>query len=140
MDEKIDKKIHDLINNFNRQISKLVNMADNSLSNNPNIDWLKRIVRIVKNENPNMLIDVSSDKIWENKTYIMNHDIEFFKTCSFEKYTKGSDHAKMIDELIKLFRDDYDNLTTKEHAIIWECMDKMLKNIIEYRLIKGDHS
>ena len=140
MDVKIEKKIHDLINDFNRQICKLINMADNSISNNPNIDWLKRIVRIVKNENPNMLIYVSSDKIWENRIHIINHDINFFKTCSFDKYTQGSDHAKMINELIKLFRDDYDKLSNKEHTMIWDCMDKMLKCIIEYRLINGDHS
>ena len=62
MDTKKEKKISDIIQYFNRQISNIFKAIDNAsyeIQHNPDIDWVRRVTKIVRNENPPYILEKS---------------------------------------------------------------------------------
>ena len=137
-DHKKQKQLSDILQKFNSKISKLMKIARNFTDEDPNIEWVSRIIKIIRNENPPMILERCIDKFWDNKDHIISRDVEFFKTCSTDKYVKNDNNKQWIDGLINVVRTKFFELSSSEQNIIWECMNEMLKCIIEYRLIKED--
>lgn len=139
MEEKEQKDLDHIIQTFNSQTVKLIKIVDCILPNHPDIEWFKRISKIVRYESPSLLIEKSLENIWDNKENIMSRNIDFFKNCSYEKFVEKDNHGEWLDEIIKIFRVEYFNLKQKEIDIIWKCMDTMLECVIKFRLIKKNH-
>ena len=80
MDHKKEKEINDVIQYFNRQVSnifKVIDTKDDSIQNNPDVDWLRRITKIIRNENPPYMLEKSVDKLWDNRFAILAKDADF---------------------------------------------------------------
>jgi hypothetical protein len=138
MDTKYQKEIDVILHQFNRQVSKLMKIANEISGDNPNIEWLTRLFKILRNESPLCILDRCVDKIWDNKDSILKRDAKFFETCDFNKYIKKDGNKEFLDGIVTLVRSKYFDLTEKEQNCIWVCMEEMLKNIIKYRLLKCD--
>lgn len=138
MDYKKQKELSDILQKFNRQVSRIFKIAEALVPDEPNIDWVRRIVKICRNENPQLVLERCIDKFWEYKEFIINRDEQFFQTCSTDKYIKNDDNKEFLDRLVMLIRTKFKDLVKKEQNDIWVCLEEMLKNVIKYRIIKGD--
>lgn len=138
MDSKKQKELSDILQQYNRHVSKLFKIIDVIVPNNPHIDLARRLIKILRNENPPAVLEKTIDKLWDNKDRILKRDAHFFKTCSFDKYIKVDSNKEWLDSLVNLVRIKYDILNDQEQTYIWDILNNMLKNVIEYRLIKGD--
>ena len=72
-----DKEISDLLQIFNRQISRVFKIIDKIVPNDKNMDLAKIVIRRLRFENPPAVLDKCVDKIWDHKDQIMNKDVEF---------------------------------------------------------------
>ena len=138
MDSKKQKEISDVLQQFNRQVTKLFKIVDLIVPGDPNIDWARRIVKICRNENPAIILEKCIDKLWDNKEPIMKRDAEFFRDRSYDKYIKTDENKEWLDRLTNLIKTKYFDLSNQEQSYIWDCMDNMLKNVIKYRLLQED--
>lgn len=138
MDSKKQKELSDILQQFNRQVSRIFKIVDAIVPDEPNVDWARRIIKIFRNENPPAVLEKCIDKLWDNKDHIMSRDVNFFKTCSFDKYIKKDENKEWLDRLIVLMRTRFFDLSKKEQNCIWECLGEMLKNVIKYKITKGD--
>jgi len=139
MDSKTQKEISDILQQFNREVSRLFKVIDAIIPDDPTVDWARRIIKIFRNENPLAVLDRSVDKLWEHKDNIIARNSEFFRTCSFDKYIKKDGNKEWLDNLIKIIRTRFFDLSEKEQNYIWACLEGMLTNVIKYKLIKGDY-
>lgn len=139
MNSKLQKEISDIVQTYNRHAVKILNLAVHYAPDDPNIDWLKRIIKIVRNESPTMIIEKGLDKLWDNRENILKKDVEFFKYCSLDKYIKKDENKVWLDEIVKLVRQKYFDLSLKEQDIIWSHIQVMLECVIKYRLNMGDY-
>jgi hypothetical protein len=139
MDYKKEKDKLNIIQNYNRQCMKLVDIASDLLSDDPTFDWFTRILKIVKNENPSYLIDRGVDKFWTHKEHIINRNIEFFNNSSLQqKYIKDDKNKEWLVEFTNILKTEYHNLSIKERDLIWECVTTMLECVIKYKLLNAD--
>lgn len=139
MESREQKELDHIIQTFNSQTVKLIKIVDYILPDHPDIEWFKRISKIVRYESPSLLIEKSLENIWDNKENIMSRNIDFFNNCSYDKFIEQDNHGEWLDEIIKIFRVEYFNLKQKEIDIVWKCMDTMLECVIKYNLIKENH-
>lgn len=142
MDSKKYKEISDIIQYFNRQVSNIFKVIDNKediIKNNPDIDWVRRITKIVRNENPPYMLEKSIDKLWENKDSILNRDLNFLIDNDVaHKYIKNDCRKEWIEGMLDLFMKNLDNLNTDERDYLWKCINNMLQAVIKYRIINED--
>ena len=137
-DSNKQKQLSDILQRFNSDISKLLKIARAFSDDDPNVEWVARIIKIIRNENPPMILERCIDKFWDNKDFIIKRDTEFFKTCSLDKYVKKDKNKVWIDGLINLVRTKYFEISEKEQNYIWERMNELLKCVIEYKLVKEE--
>jgi hypothetical protein len=142
MDHKKEKDINDIIQYFNRQVSnifKVIDGKDDSISKNPSLDWVRRITKIVRNENPPFMLERSVDKLWENRVAIMEKNVDFFVNKEVaSKYIKDDSHKEWLESLCEFIRDKYKSLDDTELEYLWKCINAMLQSVIKFRILKDD--
>lgn len=138
MDRVKEKKLSDILFQFNRQIKKLFKMVDSLMPDNPNVDWARRVIKYIEASNPNMIIERCLDKLWDNKDHIRTRDAEFFKSASMSKYIKNDGNKEWLDRLVHLVKTKYYDLKEKEKVIFWDTVNKMLELSIEYRIAQSE--
>jgi hypothetical protein len=138
MNSNKQKEISDVLQQFNRQVTKLLKIAESIIPNNHTIDWAKRVIKIIRNEDPPAILERCVDKLWDNREPIMKRDAEFFKVCKLDKYIKNDENKEWLDKLVNLIKTKYFELNANEQSYIWDCMEELLKNVIKYRLLQDD--
>lgn len=140
MDNARQKKISDILQTFMRQISQILKIAKQIEPNDINIEWLQRVVRIARDENPLMLIDKCVDKFWDNRLKIMERDTSFFvDTNAVDKYIKHDKNREWFMPMVQMIRKKLKLLTDEQTTYIWDRLNTMLKNVIEYKLLTEDY-
>jgi hypothetical protein len=139
MDSDKTKKIITIVQNYNRVCTKLLNMVESIIPDNPKIYIVTRVFNMVKRENPAMLIEKGIDKLWDNKDHIINKDIDFFKQANGSQYIKNDSRKEWLTDLVAMLKGEYENLNEKEIEKIWESIRIMLECVIQYKLIKQDY-
>jgi hypothetical protein len=139
MDNKKEKDISDITQQFNRHAGKLFKIIDkNAGEENANAAWVVRIFKIMRNENPLCILEKCVEKLWDNKDAIISKDVKFFESCNLDKYIKKDKNKVWLDELVSLIRAKYFVLSEKEKDVMWEATNEMLKCVIQYKLVNGD--
>lgn len=139
MDRKTDDKICEIIEVFHSNIAKLLKMANVKLKGNIEIDRLKRLIRIARDEAPFSIITKCKDKIWSSRDQIIKNDEKFFLNKQYDEYIKEDENKDFIHTLIKLFKSGFEQTNNKEKKIMWDVINKLLKNVTEYKLLTGDY-
>lgn len=139
MENKLDAKMGKVLDEFHKCIFKILKCVDDKLSNNIEVDRLKRLVRIARDESPFEIIDRCKNKIWDSREHIINKNEEYFLKNSFDKYIKKDENQMFIQSLVQLFRDNHDQLTAQEKNYIWGLNLKMLNCVTEYKILTGDY-
>jgi hypothetical protein len=144
MDHKKEKEINDVIQYFNRQVSnifKVIDTKDDSIQNNPDVDWLRRITKIIRNENPPYMLEKSVDKLWDNRIAILAKDADFLvKKELVSKYIKNDERKEWMEGLMSFIRSKYLILNPTELDYLWNCINAMLQSVIKFRILKDDYN
>jgi hypothetical protein len=142
MDTKKEKEVSDVIQYFNRQMSnifKVIDNKDDSINHNPDVDWVRRITKILRNENPPYMLERSIDKLWDNKDKIIERDSAFLLNKKVtSKYVKDDSRKEWIEGMIDFVRNRYTDLSPDELEHVWKCINNMLQAVIKYRILKDD--
>ena len=144
MDHKKEKEINDVIQYFNRQVSnifKVIDTKDDSIQSNPDVDWLRRITKIIRNENPPYMLEKSVDKLWDNRVAILAKDADFLvKKELVSKYIKNDERKEWMEGLMSFIRSKYLILNPTELDYLWNCINAMLQSVIKFRILKDDYN
>ena len=139
-----EKEIIDVVDFFNRNISnifKVIDTCDTNISNNPDIDWVRRIIKIVRYESPSLMLERCTDKLWDNREYIMTRNEAFIlDNKNTSKYIKDDEKKEWLERLVKFIGSKYKVLPPESLEILWGCINNMLEASIKYKLLMNDHS
>jgi len=142
MDTKKEKEVSDVIQYFNRQVSnvfKVIDNKDDSISHNPDVDWVRRITKILRNENPPYMLERAVDKLWDNKDKIIERDSVFLLNKKVtSKYIKDDSRKEWIEGMVDFIKNRYTDLSPDELGHVWKCINNMLQAVIKYRILKDD--
>ena len=126
-----------IIEKYNRNCMKLINIVTGIVGDNPTLDWFTRMFKIMKNENPSMMLERGSDKLWSYKDYIINRNELFFKNeLEFNKPALTNDKKEWIHEFLFLLKNEYEDISDAEKSYIWDIIQIMLECVIQYKLFK----
>jgi len=141
MDRKEDKEqqISKIIQDFHSQIAKTLKVVDSKLPNNIEVDRLKRLVRIARDEEPLMIINRCKDKIWDSREQILAENEDYFLSKEYDEYIKKDENQMFIEGLIGLFKQSHHLLSDKERAYVWKINKQLLNDVIQYKMLVGDH-
>jgi hypothetical protein len=134
------KKISNILQRFNRQTSQILKIIKIIEKNNIDIEWIQRILRILRNENPPLVLEKCIDKFWYNKEKIISRDTDFFinENKAYKNYIKDDDRKEWIEGIIDMIKKKQALLTEEQRTYIWDRLNNMLQCIIEYRIVVGD--
>jgi hypothetical protein len=134
------KKISNILQRFNRQTSQILKIIKIIEKNNIDVEWIQRILRILRNENPPLVLEKCIDKFWYNKEKIISRDTDFFinENKAYRNYIKDDDRKEWIEGIIDMIKKKQALLTEEQRTYIWDRLNNMLQCIIEYRIIVGD--
>jgi hypothetical protein len=142
MDSKKEKEVSDIIQYYNRQVSNIFKIIDggeyNTFQDNPDIDWIRRMVKLVRNENPPYMLEQSLDKLWEHREAIINKDYKFFMVTNIPINAADTNQQAWMDGLIDFIRIRYGDLSEDDAENIWKYINNMLQAVIKYRIIRCD--
>lgn len=141
MDHNKQKKISTICDNFNRQIARLIKLAERDHKDDINLYYVKRGISLVRQQNPALVLEKCIDKLWENKTQIIDRDVKFFVDNMREKagkFIKDDHRADWLYSILEMLKREEKLLKDDEREYIWDCINKMLEHVVEYRIIMGD--
>jgi hypothetical protein len=133
-----DEQVNVIVNKFNIEVSIVCKFCVKQEKDNIDLEWIDKMVKTIKYENPNYIMDICLDKLWDNKENIMNRDEKFFKENNIEEmYISSSDNNKeWLERLINVLRNFLFKLDQCDKDFIWDTFNKMLELAIEYRICK----
>ncbi len=137
----IDKAINDLCDQFSATIGKLLTLVETK-SKDPDIDRLKRLIKICKEEDPTFLIERCQNKLWESRDQIKTRNSDYFmKQLDVSKYIRAGSQSEAFQyRLIASVKKEYTNLTVAEENEIWTITYDMLKCAARYKFLTKNYS
>jgi hypothetical protein len=139
MNDAKQKEIVDILQLFNRQVSNMLKIVVAIAPNNPDIDFVRRAVKILRDTNPEGAIEKCMVKLWDHQQQIRERNASFFMDCPLDKYIKNDRRKSWIDGLVRMVRTRYTELSEAELDAIWKCINTMLVCVIKYKLLNQDH-
>jgi hypothetical protein len=143
MDLAKEKEISDVIQYFNRQIANVFKFIDNNdrykYKYDDKIDWVRRLIKIARDEDPPAVLERCVDKLWDNRDAILAKDEIFLLDQKIvNKYVKQDERQKFITDLIGYIRENIKIAPPEDKDYMWKCIHNMLQAAIKYRLLKND--
>lgn len=141
MEKKEDKsqQISLIIQDFHSQIAKMLKVVDSKRPGNIEVDRLKRLIRIARDEEPLLIINKCKDKIWDSREQILAEDEEYFINKKYDEYIKKDGNQRFIEGLVELFKQGRHLLSDKEKAYVWKVNKQLLADVVKYKMLIGDH-
>lgn len=133
------KEISEAVQGFHSGISKIFKIIDAKTPGNLEIDRLKRLVRIARDEDPLNIINKCKDKLWDSRERILERDQKFFMNNTFGQYIKKDENQMFIESMINLIQTNVDNLSAKEKDYIWKIIQGLLDQVTVYKILIGDY-
>ena len=132
-------EINEVIENFHSVISKILKMVDSKIPGDIEVDRLKRLVRMARDEAPLIIITKCKQKIWDSREQILARDENYFLKKKFGEYIKKDKNQMFIEGLIDLVKRGYNMVSDKEKDYIWNLNKQLLEYVIRYKMLTGDH-
>jgi|SaaInlV_165m_DNA_1040744.scaffolds.fasta_scaffold124643_1 hypothetical protein len=140
MNLREQKEISSILSLFNRQISRIIKVIETVEKDNIDLECIKRVLRIARDEKPTFVIESCIDKFWQNREKIIQKDREFFIKNKFDKFIKDDENKEWIEGIITLIKQKQSELDDDEITYLWECINTMLQCIIKYRIVMKDYA
>ena len=141
MDPDNEKKKNDIIQQFSRYLSRLLKTANEIDNGNVTLEWVTRVIRILRNENPPLVLEKCIDKLWDNSEKIIARDKDFFLDNIDdlnEKYIKKDERQEWIEGIVSHIKKKINVLSDDQTTDVWDSLNGMLENVIKYRILIGD--
>jgi len=133
-----EKEVDDIVSIFNREVSLVCKFCIKRDKNNIDLEWIDKVVKTLKYENPRYIIEICLDKLWDNKEKIIERDENFFKDNNIEKkYIPNDKNKEWLEGLIEILRHFLFSLDTPDKDFIWDRFNNMLEMAIKYRINKN---
>lgn len=120
------------INNYNRQIKKLLTVVCASAKRNNNLEDIRDRVKIAIDVDPAVVIENTKDYILEYKTYFENDKFDEMLSDDVLNLNKYNVENKVFIELFSTLKKQYINYTQDEKSIIHGILKNLLKFAVEY--------
>jgi uncharacterized protein YeeX (DUF496 family) len=140
MEDAKQKEIVDVLQIFNRQLSSMIKIIVSIAPDNPDIDWVRRAIKILRDTNPEGALERCMVKLWDHQQQIRERNQSFFMDCPLNKYIKDDCRKSWIEGIVRMVRTRYKELSEAELDAIWKCINTMLVCVIKYKLLVQDHS
>jgi hypothetical protein len=134
-----EKLTLDILDKFHSTVAAIFRIAKKLEPDSTEIIRLSRILNIAKQEDPLIIINRSKDKIWLYRQYIINEDEDFFYNNKFSQFIKEDENKEFMYTLIGLIKKRFRALSQDEKDVIWKYSKDLLRYVIEYKKITGDH-
>ena len=140
MDVEHQGKINNVLQKFNRQISKIFKVIDRLYPDDNAINHIKNVIQLAREEMPERLITEGGEKLWDNREKIIEWDVEFFlRPGNMSRYAGNEKSRSEVEGMRTFVGREYKNLTDDEIVFVWDTVNSMLKCVIEYRILKGEY-
>jgi hypothetical protein len=137
--EDKDKEISLVVHDFHSQLSKVLKLIDSKIPNDIEIDRLKRLIRIARDEEPLMIINKCKDKLWNAREQIRTKDKTYFLKKEYNEYIKKDGNQMFIEGIIGLIKQSHTMLSEKELEVVWKINNKLLDDVCKYKILIGDY-
>lgn len=138
MDENL-AELDRVCKEFHSCISKILNVVDSKLPGNLDIDRLKRLIRLARDEDPLLVISKCKDKIWDAREHILTENEEFFLNKEYDQYIKKDANQAFIETLVTLVKEGHQSLSDEEKKYVWEVNKDLLTAVTEFKLLTDDY-
>jgi hypothetical protein len=139
--------IVDITEKFNKNIKKLINVLNESITNNILLDTIKRRTKIIIDTDPLYLIEQGGVYIFSYREYIKNEQIEELllnydsiiqSNKDAQSYIKeNSDDAEDINKLLGLLKNVWNTYSKDEKKIINKLFKILLSEYCKFLSIKN---
>ena len=122
-----------ICDDFNNRITRLVRLAENKLRDgNADLYILREHIRVARDVDPLMIINLCMDSIWALRGRIENQDHEYFLNPTNEEINKLPMIAAVLKATIGHLNDD-------EKIYVWQIIRELLSLVVRYKLLIGDY-
>lgn len=139
--------IVDISEKFNKNIKKLINIMNSSISNNILFDTIKRRTKIVIDNNPLYLLEEGGVHIFKYREYIKNENIEelllnYDQVISSDNDAKqylnqNQDESQDIKQLLGLLKNIWEKYSVDEKKIINKIFKVLLSEYCKFLSIRN---
>jgi len=136
----IEKSVNEVCSEFKKLLTKLVSMIE-SKSKDPDIDRLKRLIKLCDSEAPTFLLERCQNKLWDSREQIKTRNSDYFlKQLDVSKYIRAGSKAEALQyRLIALIKHEYNDLTVSEVNMVWEVTYDMLKCAAKFKFLTKNY-
>ena len=139
--------IVDISEKFNKNIKKLINIMNASISNNILFDTIKRRTKLVIDNNPLYLLEEGGVHIFKYREYIKNENIEEL-LLNFDQVIKSDndanqylnnnqDESQDIKQLLGMLKDICVKYSTEEKKIINKLFKVLLSEYCKFLSLRN---
>ena len=140
MNSDKQRKISDILQQFNRQVAKIFKVIDKYHPDNVDIQHVKQILSLCRDITPDRIIREAGEKLWDQRENIMKRDVYFFfRPDNMSRYAGDKETKDLVEAIVTFVRDEYNTLKPDEIEYIWNCVNLMLKHTIEFKIIQGEY-
>lgn len=139
--------IVDISEKFNKNIKKLINIMNSSISNNILFDTIKRRTKIVIDNNPLFLLEEGGVHIFKYREYIKNENIEelllnynnmiLSDNDAKEYLNQNKDESQDITQLLGLLKNIWEKYSAEEKKIINKVFKILLSEYCKFLSIRN---
>jgi len=120
-----------LINEFNSQISWLINLVRKIFPNDSDIDRATSRISLAKQSNPLILLETVGPQLREYRQDIMDHNDQFVLDMKISDQTDD----ELVQTIFTMLTEAYKNFKTAERNAVKNKINDMLNTYTEYLII-----
>jgi hypothetical protein len=117
----------------------MLKMVDSKLTGNLDIDRLKRLIRITRDESPLLIIDSCKEEIWADREQILAENENYFIKKDFDEFDDHDENTEFLKNLVHLIKETLTLFSKKEKTQIWKINKNILQNVVQYKILTGDY-
>lgn len=131
-------ELNKTVDGFHTELSNVLKIVDAKAPGDIEVDRLKRLIRLARDEDPLYIITRSKDKVWDSRNNILAENEDYFLSTKFEQYIKKDGNQRFIEALLTLVQNGYAAMTPKEKSYMWNINKRILQHVIKYKMLIGD--
>jgi hypothetical protein len=127
-----------IVDTYTQLIKGLLTLAIKTTEDEEEIVEIERLRRLVNMSPKDELFLRSKDKIWAAREPIMQKNAAWFIERDYSSLIKKDSKQVMIETLISIIRDKYENLSNDEREIYWRKAIEILQIVAKYKKLTGE--
>jgi hypothetical protein len=130
--------LNNIIDTYTNLMKGIVTLALKSTEDEEEIVELERMRRIINMLPKDELFLRSKDKIWAARDPIMSKNASWFLERDYSNMIKKDSKQVMIETIISIIRDKYEQLSNSEREMYWRKGIELLQIVAKYKKLTGE--